>query len=194
MPNIKKLIAGDYVYVGEKRLIVTLVDPIQLFITTTDEDGITNEHRPWELSSSPPPKKEDRRPAKRMRKLEDGKSEGQEIKKMIDCMDYKDNGVTFYFKSVLREDRFLVCVGEFYRLNHLGMNAFLVTSMVGNKSKNFTVNLSLVVIVQGIVKESVSNFNLSWGIEQITSSVNIKKSSKVSGFLNNLVCESRSSL
>ena len=78
-----------------------------------DDDGITNEHRPWELSSLPPPRKEGRRPAKRMRKLENGKSEGQEIKKKIDCMDYKDNGVTFYFKSVLREDRLLVRVGDF---------------------------------------------------------------------------------
>ena len=55
MPNIKKLKASDFVYVGDDCLQVTLVDPIQMFVTATREDGTTGEYRPWQLWSTRPP-------------------------------------------------------------------------------------------------------------------------------------------
>ena len=52
MPNIKKLAAGDLVYAGENLLMVTLVDPIRLFVYAKIESGETKEYRPWQIHAS----------------------------------------------------------------------------------------------------------------------------------------------
>ena len=63
MPNINKLAAGDSVYVGEKLLTVTLVDPIRLFVNAKDDTGSVIEFRPWQLHV--PAKKEEEGKARR---------------------------------------------------------------------------------------------------------------------------------
>ena len=96
MPNIKKLVAGDLVYDGVRQLTVTLVDPIQLFVTAAGQDGNTCEYRPLELMSSPPKKEPEgqrrrRKPLKRKIDEEEVKStEPQEGKDSSTLDTYDD--------------------------------------------------------------------------------------------------------
>ena len=126
MPNIKKLVAGDLVYDGVKQLTMTLVDPIQLFITAAGQDENTYEYQPWELIWSLLQEKTEgqhrrRKPIKRKIDVEEVKLTGPE-KDSINSGN--ENDTDFCFKLVLRDNGLTVKVGDVCRVNHLGLNTF----------------------------------------------------------------------
>ena len=103
MPNIKKLKAGDFVYVRDDCLQVTLVDPIQLFVTVTGEDGTSSEYRLWQLWSTRPPfhskvtRKRQKTKQEDRRTLEEDKDEDKDCSK--DCSEERsfDIGDNYFF-------------------------------------------------------------------------------------------------
>ena len=98
MPNINKLAAEDSVYVGEKLLTVTLVDPIRFFRNTKDDMGSIIEFGPWQLHV--PAKKEEEGKAQRKGcpKQEDdaGAVEESAPKTINNSEDSGDNGNGFF--------------------------------------------------------------------------------------------------
>ena len=210
MPNIKKVVAGDYLYIGNNQLTVTSVDPIQLFVGTVDQNGVTKEYRPWQLSLSPWKKPEDRKRKREKRvKNKEKKEENEEKKKeeepcekkaranpdeeRDESMDCKDNGDISYFKFVLRDDGLEVRVGELYSVSCLGNDTpFLVTEITGRRNRKFLVSLMLVSVENSVVKDIVKDFKLSVGIEFVNRNMGMKKSSKFSSYVNNLIFEARS--
>ena len=89
MPNIKKLMAGDQVFAGSRKLNVKLADRIQLFVTATDETGATDEYRPCHLLSSGESHEETRR--KRRKKRKKIKREEPIEEEDKDCKDTRDS-------------------------------------------------------------------------------------------------------
>ena len=191
MPNIKKLAAGDLVYAGENLLMVTLVDPIRLFVYAKIESGETKEYQPWQIHVSA--KKEEevtrRRPPKR---------KVQPVPEPVaeETMDSMDNSKdAYFFKYVLRQDGLMVRIGDICKVFSLINALFLVTDIVGTKDFAFNVDLILVMLDEcGVVNKVVQDFKLSIGIEHILSFVKLKKSSKVATFVSNLVFNSKSKL
>ena len=193
MPNINKLAAGDAVYVGEKLLTVTLVDPIHLFVNAKDDTGSIIEFRPWQLHV--PAKKEEEGTARRKgcpKQDEDAAAvEESAPKRMKNSEDSGDTGDSFFFKSVLRSDGVFVRLGGTYFVCHLLNGILVVTNITGYKDGRFIVDFSLPTSEEGVLKDIVKNFNLTLGIEHVVKEVTCKKSSKVSTFVSNLLCDGR---
>ena len=142
MPNINKLAAGDAVYVGEKLLTVTLVDPIHLFVNAKDDTGSIIEFRPWQLHV--PAKKEEEGTARRKgcpKQEEDAAAvEESAPKRMKNSEDSGDTGDSFFFKSVLHSDGVFVRLGGTYFVCHLLNGILVVTNITGYKDGRFIVD------------------------------------------------------
>ena len=192
MPNINKLAAGDSVYVGEKLLTVTLVDPIRLFVNAKDDTGSIIEFRPWQLHV--PAKKEEGKAQRKGRpqQEEDAVAVEESVPKRIkNSEDSGDTGDGFFFTSVLRSDGVFVRIGGTYFVRHLLNVILVVTNITGYKDGRFIVDFSLPTSEEGVLKDIVKNFNLTLGIEHVVKEVTCKKSSKVSTFVSNLLCDGR---
>ena len=86
-------------------------------------------------------------------------------------------------------------MGDIVSIGHLNSDAvFLVTNIFGNRSLDFMVDCVLLSTENGLVKDVMSNFQITMGINFISKSVSLKKSSKSSKFVSDLVCGSRSKL
>ena len=114
MPNINKLAAGDAVYVGEKLLTVTLVDPIHLFVNAKDDTGSIIEFRPWQLHV--PAKKEEQGTAWRKgcpKQEEDAAAvEESAPKRMKNSEDSGDTGDSPRSSSAKKKTKWIITSNE----------------------------------------------------------------------------------
>ena len=87
---------------------------------------------------------------------------------------------------------FLCNFRDIVSVDHLNPNAlFVIMNIVSNRNLDLAVDCTLLSIQNNVVKDIVSDFNLTIGINFVHKKVIVKKSSKFAKYVSELICNFR---